>query len=192
MKKEFCRKDYIMRLSVVTIFIIGFFIVVSRNVKVYTNITYDVSSNRFLKTMHLVSKEVFNNIKPKQVTTIEEIELYGSTNHVTYNGNIGGYGYNKDYPTTTCLSNFNKGNGNNFYKDYQFGYSRVIESDSKIPCGTVIKISNFNNYSDFYAIVLDHSSINLGTTSNLLFESEEVSSSFSTTKVTYTIVRWGW
>ena len=68
MKKDYFRKNFIIRLSVVTIFIIGFFIVVSSNIKVYTNITYDVSSTRFLKTMHLVSKEIFNNVFKALVT----------------------------------------------------------------------------------------------------------------------------
>jgi len=192
MKKDYSRKNYVFRLTIVTLFIIGFLIIISTNNKTYTNITYDISNNRSVKAMHLVSKYILNNIQNKNVTTIEEIITYKNANNVTYNGITSGYVFSKEQPITKCPPYQNKANGNIFYQDYQFGMTRIIEADSRIPCGSIIKISKINNYSDFYAIVLDHSSINLGTKLNLLFESNEVANSFEETTSTYTIVRWGW
>lgn len=192
MNKKYGRKEYIIRLTVVTLFIISFFSVISTKKEVYTNITYDINSNRSVKAMHLVSKYILENVQQKRVNTVDEIAAYGKTHSVVYNGLTKGYGFDKTNPRTTCSPYHNKANENIFYQDYQFGRARIIQADSKIPCGTVIKISKLKNYSDFYAIVLDHSSINLGTTVNLLFESEDVAASFGNNNATYTIVRWGW
>lgn len=190
MRIEKSRKDLIMRLTIVTLFIISFFVVVSTKIKVYTNVTYN--NNRSLQTMYLVSKKILNNINFKNVSNINEIVLYGNNNIVSYNSLISGYGYSKNNELSTCLSNFNESNGNIFYHDNQYGNTRIIETDSNIPCGTIIKISKLKNYSDFYAIVLDHSALNLGTSTNLLFESEEIANDFISSNAIATIVRWGW
>lgn len=192
MKNNYGRKEYIIRLTVVTLFIISFFSVVSTEKEVFTNITYDINSNRSVKVMHLVSKYILDNVQTKKVTTINEIALYGKNYSVIFNGVTKGYGVNKNSTRTTCSPYHNKIDGNIFYQDYQFGKARIVQTNSEIPCGTIIKISKLKNYSEFYAIVLDHSSINLGTTVNLLFESDEVALSFENATATYTIVRWGW
>ena len=192
MKNNYGRKEYIIRLTVVTLFIISFFSVVSTEKEVFTNITYDINSNRSVKAMHLVSKYILDNVQTKKVTTINEIALYGKNYSVIFNGVTKGYGVNKNSTRTTCSPYHNKIDGIIFYQDYQFGKARIVQTNSEIPCGTIIKISKLKNYSEFYAIVLDHSPINLGTTVNLLFESDNVAASFESANATYTIVRWGW
>ena len=71
MKNNYGRKEYIIRLTVVTLFIISFFSVVSTEKEVFTNITYDINSNRSVKAMHLVSKYILDTVKVKKATTID-------------------------------------------------------------------------------------------------------------------------
>lgn len=124
-----------------------------------------------------------------------DIKKYGDTNKIMFNGTITGYG-----PDCTgcsgvvaCYPNPNV-KDNIYYEDKDYGKIRILAADYSIPCGSIIKISNYkfiNN--DFYGIVLDRGSAIVGLTMDLLHESEEVTVPIGRQyNINFKIVRWGY
>lgn len=193
-KRKISRIDLISRLTIVTIFIIGIFTIIGNSFNIYTNETYDISKNRSVKAVHLVSKYVLEETETKTVTTFNEVLSYAKTNPVTFTGTMTGYGPDCEGcgGRVGCSPYQNVKNGNIYFKDNEFGKVRIIAGDKNIPCGTIIKVSGLRSYGDFYAIVLDRGGAIKGTLFDLLFVSEKDASSLGRATATYTIVRWGW
>ena len=82
-------------------------------------------------------------------------------------------------------------NGNIYYEDKDYGKIRILASDPLIPCGSVIKVSNYYN-QEFYGIVLDRGSAIKGLTMDLLYESEMTTKNIGRQyNITFEIERWG-
>lgn len=83
--------------------------------------------------------------------------------------------------------------GNIFYNDLVYGKLRILAADKSIPCGSIIKISNYEKINDsFYGIVLDRGSDIQGLTMDLLYESEREIFSFGRFRnIHFEMERWG-
>lgn len=199
MKKKFNRnKIFIAKLFIVVIFVVSFFTIISNNHHIYTNLTYDINKTKSIKTTELApisnGQVIQENNKPIIATTFNEVLTNAEKNIVTFEGTITGYGPDCEgcNGTVACYPYQNVKNGNIYFNDKTFGKIRIIAADSRIPCGTIVKVSNLNNYMDFYAIALDHGSAIKENLIDLLFSSENEAILLGKTNATYTIVRWGW
>ncbi len=190
------RKTFIFacKLTIFSLFIIGFFAIISETFKVNKNITYDVGKNRAVKAIHLVSKYIPEKTEIKTVNTFSALLKYAPTNPIKFTGTMTGYG--PDCAGCSgylgCPPRHNAKNGNIYFKDNEYGKIRIVASDQRIPCGTIIKVDNLRQYDSFYAIVLDRGGAIKETLFDLLFKSEKEASSLGRAKASYTIVRWGW
>ena len=193
-KKKNKNLIFISRLAIVIIFVISFFTIISNTFKTYTNLTYDVSKNRSVKAIHLVSKYVPEETETKTVTTFNELLKYAKTNPVKFNGRMTGYGPDcvGCSGNLACPPRHNAKNGNIFFRDNEYGKVRILAGDKNIPCGTIVQVTGLKGYKPFYAVVLDRGSAITGTLFDLLFTSETQARSVGRTNATYTIVRWGW
>ena len=84
-------------------------------------------------------------------------------------------------------------NGNIYYEDNEYGKIRILAADRSIPCGSIVKISNYKFIeNEFYGIVLDRGSSIVGLTMDLLHEGEGdtivVGRQYN---INFEIVRWG-
>lgn len=90
-----------------------------------------------------------------------------------------------------CYPYQNVLNNNIYYEDSTYGKIRILASDPLIPCGSVIKVSNYYN-QEFYGIVLDRGSAIKGLTMDLLYESEIATKNIGRQyNITFEIERWG-
>lgn len=141
----------------------------------------------------LVKVETVNreNQKPK-LTTLEKV-LAQKDKKVTFTGTITAYGPDCKGcgGHVGCKPNQDVRNGNIYYSDNTYGKLRIVASDKKIPCGTVVKVTP-KNYESFNAIVLDRGGAIKGTLFDLLFESELKTGNFGRRAASYSIERWGW
>lgn len=195
MKKRRNRRfNIIVRSSIIILFIISAFTIVGTSFNVYSIVTYDISKNRSMQAVHLVSKYVLEETEVKTVTTFSDIITYASTNPVTFTGTMTGYGPDCEGcgRRVGCSPYQNVKNGNIYFTDNEYGKIRIIAGDKSIPCGTIIKVEKLRKYETFYAIVLDRGSAIKGTLFDLLFVSEKDATSLGRASATYTIVRWGW
>ena len=164
-----------------------------------TVITYNMNSTKSLSAVHIVTKYNLEEevITPYYATTFEEVIQYAKTQPVVFNGTMTGYG-----PDCVgcggkvgCPPRQDVRNGNIYYEDVEYGQVRIVATDSRIPCGTMIKISNvtFSN-EPFYAIALDRGGAIKGTLMDLLLPSEAdtIYGVGRQKNVVYEIVRWGW
>lgn len=179
---------------IVIVFIIGSFIIIGNSFGTYTSVTYDISKNRSIKAIHLVSKYVLEEVETKTVSSFSEVLDNAETNPVSFTGTMTGYGPDCEGcgGRVGCSPYQNVKNGNIYFNDNEFGKIRIVAGDSKIPCGTIIRVSNLRNYDEFYAIVLDRGGAIKGTLFDLLFVSEKDALTLGRATATYTIVRWGW
>ena len=193
-KKKERNLIFISRLAVVVVFVISFFVLMSGEFKVNTNLTYDLSKNNSMKAINLVSKYVPEETETKVVDTFNEMLKYAKTNPVKFEGTMTGYGPDcvGCGGTLACPPRHNAKNGNIYFNDNEYGKLRILAGDKNIPCGTIVKVENVKNYGPFYAIVLDRGGAIKGTLFDLLFTSETKTSGFGRRTATYTIVRWGW
>ena len=93
-----------------------------------------------------------------------------------------------------CAPYQNIKNGNIYYEDNQYGKIRILAADRSIPCGSIVKISNFRFIDgDFYGIVLDRGSAINGLTMDLLYNSEEETKKLGRSyNINFKIERWGY
>jgi len=187
-------KKIILRLTIIIVFIISFFSIIGNSFKTYTTLTYDISNNRSIKAIHLVSKYVLEETEVKTVATFNELLTYAKTNPVTFDGTMTGYGPDCEGcgGRVGCSPYQNVKNGNIYFNDNEFGKVRIVAGDKNIPCGTIIKVNNLRKYGEFYAIVLDRGGAIKGTLFDLLFATEKEATPLGRANATYTIVRWGW
>ena len=184
--------SYILNLSIVPLFCTLFLLIVFSSMKVTTAKTYDISRNRSLKAVNLVSKYKKPVVEIKNAKDFKSAIKTGKTNPTTFNGKMTGYGPDcKGCGGGVSCIRYNVRNGNIYYNDKDYGKIRILAADKKIPCGTIIRVSNLRKYKDFYAIVLDRGGAIKGNLMDLLFVSEK-SVDIGRENVKYTIVRWGW
>ena len=196
MKKLFVR--LLEGLTVVCVFLIlSMILVVASGKKV--NYTASTSNAISLQAMHFEAKYDDTNVEQLQVrsvSTMEEVSLYGATSPVSFVGQMTAYG--PDCPgcggTVSCPPRPIVANGNIYYQDETYGSVRILAADKRIPCGSIIEITNVSFTSEkLYGIVLDRGGAVQGNVIDLLVEREAEGYSIGRQKnVNYTVVRWGW
>lgn len=164
-----------------------------KNVIVASNI----NSVKAIESSRIITpeKEVEEVIKPEyiSVSSVEEISL-NQNEKIEFTGTITGYG--PDCPgcsgVVACPPHMNVLNNNIYYSDSVYGNIRILAADPSIPCGSIIKVSNYDN-TEFYGIVLDRGRDIHGLTMDLLFESENTTSYLGRRyNINFKIERWGY
>ena len=165
-------------------------------------VTSNVNNVKSLKSSRIVHEIEYGDIKStyyarKMVTNTQDIRKYGSSSTIEFMGTLTGYG--PDCPgclgMVYCKPNPNVQNGKIYYTDKTYGKIRIVAADYAIPCGSIIKISNFKFIpgDSFYAIVLDRGSAIVGMTMDLLYPSEADTVIIGRQRnIKFTIERWGW
>ena len=157
--------------------------------------TENLSNVRSIQAVHLVSKYNKNIVKTKTVETFDQVLKYASTMPVKFNGSITGYGPDCKGcgGKTGCPPRQNVKNGNIYFNDQEFGKINIVATDSRIPCGSIIKITNSSLGKEVVAIALDRGGVIKGTLMDFLVETEaKAAKVIGRQKVTFEIVRWGW
>ena len=116
---------------------------------------------------------------------------------IEFTGTLTGYGPDCEgcIGVVYCKPHPNVQNGNIYYNDKEYGKIRIVAADYSIPCGSIVKISNFKfmEYEDFYGIVLDRGSAIVGLTMDLLYPSEDDTIIIGRQRnIKFTIERWGY
>ncbi len=142
------------------------------------------------------SKEAFQTVnKFVKVTSVTEIEKH-KNEKIEFVGTLTGYGPNciGCSGNLSCFPHTNVQNGNIYYEDASYGKIRILAADDSIPCGSIVKISNYVPMgSDFYGIVLDRGSAIKGLTMDLLYNDEnEIKNLGRAYNINFQIERWGY
>ena len=125
-----------------------------------------------------------------------EVVQVGTGANGEYTGRLTGYGPDciGCGGTLACPPNSNVQGGNIYYEDDNYGKIRILAADPSIPCGSIVKVSNYTPLGeDFYGIVLDRGSDIQGLTMDLLYESEnQVRNLGRTYNINFKLERWGY
>lgn len=138
-----------------------------------------------------IKDEYIENEK-SQFFSIEEI-IANQGNLAEFNGTLNGYSYDCDECSNNlvCLPSTNVSEDNIYYNDMTYGQIRILAADSNIPCGSIIKVSNYDNQV-FYGIVLDRKNNVQGLIIDLLFNNKKSIVNFEkSNNVNFKIERWG-
>ena len=146
-----------------------------------------------LNTIKAVSSSRIKAVDEKiiSVNSVQEI-INNKNKKLEFTGTLTGYGADcvGCSGKVGCYPNQDIRNGNIYYDDKDYGKLRILASDPSIPCGSIIKVSNFGD--DFYGIVLDRGSLVKGLTMDLLFENENQTRSIGRlNNINFKIERWG-
>ena len=181
-------------------YFIGFFYVfLVLFVIVYGNerknvVTTNVNTVKSIKYSKISSNRENNQFKVVDSTTA--IKEYGSKYKLEFTGTLTGYGPDcvGCSGIVACSPNPNVKNNNIYYNDKEYGKIRILAADRSIPCGSIIKISNFSFIEDdFYGIVLDRGGAIVGLTMDLLYPSEKDTVIIGRQyDINFKIVRWGY
>lgn len=185
-------------LFVIMIFGLGFVVLSGNSKKVIT--TSNINSVKSLQAVHIVNK--YNSIKEaEKKVEIPFFESFydaisvASTSPVAFNGKLTAYG--PDCPgcsgNSACPPRQNFKNGNIYFEDQVYGKVRVVAADRSIPCGSIVRISGINIYSEpILAIVMDRGGAVNGNYMDLLFTSQSNLEGFVTSNVKFELIRYGW
>lgn len=157
--------------------------------------TTDVSSARAIEAIHLVSKYNEKIVKTKTVNVFSDVLKYASKMPVKFTGEMTGYGPDCKGcgGKTGCPPRQNVKNGNIYFNDQTYGKINIVATDSRIPCGSIVKITNSSLGKEVTAIALDRGGVIKGNIMDFLVETEaKAAKIIGRQKVTYEIVRWGW
>lgn len=181
-------RKYILKLLYVFIVV---FIIISGNRK-ENNI---INNNNISKSV--LSSRIENIIDNYRIVkNVQEIKKYGNNQKLEFVGTLTGYGPDCKgcIGEVYCAPNPNVTNGNIYFDDSKYGHIRILAADYSIPCGSIIKISNYPFIKeDFYGIVLDRGSSIVGLTMDLLYQSERETVIIGRTyNIKFVIERWGW
>ncbi len=176
------------------------FIVLSGNSKTVVS-TSNINSVKSLQAVHIVNK--YNSIKeaekakePTLYNSFAEALSVASTSPVAFMGTLTAYG--PDCPgcsgNSACPPRQNFKNGNIYFEDQVYGTVRVVAADRSIPCGSIVRISGINIYSEpILAIVMDRGGAVTGNHMDLLFTSQSNLEGFATShNIKFEIIRYGW
>lgn len=176
------------------------FVVLSGNNKTVV-MTSNINSVKSLQAVHIVNK--YNSIK--EMEKAKEPVLYdnfydaisvANSSPVAFMGKLTAYG--PDCPgcsgNSACPPRQNFKNGNIYFEDQVYGKVRVVAADRSIPCGSIVRISGINIYSEpILAIVMDRGGSVTGNHMDLLFTSQSNLEGFATSNnIKFEIIRYGW
>ena len=158
-------------------------------------VTTNINTVKSIKSSSIISTQ---NASEKffKVSSTEAIKEYGSKQKIEFTGTLTGYGPDcvGCSGIVACAPNPNAKNNNIYFNDKEYGKIRILAADRSIPCGSIIKISNYKFIDgDFYGIVLDRGGAIVGLTMDLLYPSENDTVIIGRTyNINFKIVRWGW
>ena len=164
-----------------------------KNVIVASNINTvkAVESSR----IKVIKEEKPKNQEVLQYKTINSLNDIVSYNEkIEFTGTITGYGPDcvGCSGVLACPPNKNVLNNNIYYNDNIYGTVRILAADPKIPCGSIIKVSNYDN-QEFLGIVLDRGRDIHGLTMDLLFDSEKTVINLGRKyNINFKVERWGY
>ncbi|MFA5407333.1 MAG: 3D domain-containing protein [Bacilli bacterium] len=156
----------------------------------------------------IVAFNMFLPIGIKQKVTIDNNDML--VNNVSYNavpsdlisekviytftGQLTGYGPDCKGCSGITASGYDVSGGTIYYSDKMYGDVRIVASDHKYKLGTIVRITLPNIYDyPIIAIVLDRGSAIKGDKFDLLFTSEDSTSSIGVQRdVKYEVLRIGW
>ncbi|MEG1351278.1 MAG: 3D domain-containing protein [Bacilli bacterium] len=190
-------KALINRIFVVIMFISLLCVLAISNEK-ESIVTYNYNNIKSIQGVHIVNK--YNNLaaqmKPVFVNNMQELKEIGPKKAATFVGTLTGYGPDcigcNGY--AACPPRQDVRNGNISFNDLEFGNIKIVAADKNIPCGTVVKISNYKySFEPVIAIVLDRGGAIVGNTMDLLHESEQKTLIIGRQhNINFEIIRWGW
>ena len=172
------------------------FIIASGNKKVDI-VTSNVNNVKSIQSTRIINKTTTFSPKTKLVTNTNDIKKYGNDYKLEFNGTLTGYG--PDCPgcggRVACRPNPDVRGGNIYFEDNEYGKIRILAADYSIPCGSIIKVSNFKfvENNEFYGVVLDRGSAIVGLTMDLLYPSEKDTKIVGRQRnINFKVERWGW
>ena len=191
------------RFLVILFILSTFFVMASRNKK-ETIISYNANNVKSVQAVHIVNKynSLLEENKTNQkaqvavVSSFYEAISIAASQAVSFPGMMTSYG--PDCAGcgghSACPPRQDFRNGNIYFNDSVYGQVRILATDSSIPCGTIVKVTNPGvSAEQFYAIALDRGGAIAGGKMDLLYETESAAASAGTQyNVTYEINRWGW
>ncbi len=191
-KAKYRNKVLLVVFTVVLLFVVAF-----GNQK-ETIITYNVNSVKSIEAVHIVSK--YNSLiepqLPKMYATFQEAIANGPNEPVSFIGMMTGYGPDcvGCGGRTGCPPRQDVRNGNIYFQDNEYGQVRIVATDKSIPCGSIVRISNFSLADGpIIAIALDRGGAIVGNTMDLLYASEQETRVIGRQQnIQFDIIRWGW
>ena len=158
----------------------------------------NINNVKSIRAYNLVMK-YDNKVKEKEpmlVENMEEAATYGPVQPIKFVGQMTAY-------KATCVGCTGKvacppaqdvRNDNIWYQDSTYGKIRILAADRKIPCGTIVKVTNVT-FSDepIIGIVLDRGGAIKGNIMDFLVgESDDMDVVGRQRGVNYEVIRWGW
>lgn len=182
----------------VFLFILLCMFVVSTGNKNTTVLANNRNNVKSVQAVHIVNKynSLIEHAKPIEVNSLRQAVKIAQKKAVAFSGSMTAYGPDCQGCSgrTSCPPRQNLTNGNVYFKDQDYGLVRILATDTAIPCGTIVKISNISITKTYiYGVVLDRGSAINGNKMDIMYESEKQAMSFGRQyNVKYEIVRWGW
>ena len=182
-------KNYLLTLfSVITIL----FVFASYN-QHSVIVASNVNSVKSIESSKIIAPEPEEEIiQYINVFSIDELKN-NQGNLVEFTGTITGYGPDCEGCSgiLACPPHQNVLENNIYYNDIDYGNLRILAADASIPCGSIIRVSNYDN-QEFLGIVLDRGRDIQGLTMDLLFNSEFVTIDHGRKyNINFKIERWG-
>ncbi len=193
-------KKYFSYLGFVIIVFCLIFIVASGDHKSSSLVT-NTNSVKSLQAMHIVNK--YNSLKEekkqKEITvfpSFSEAIMVASTTPVAFMGKLTAYGPDcvGCSGNSACPPRQNFKKGNIYFNDQDYGTVRVVAADRRVPCGSIVRITGVNIYSEsFLAVVMDRGGAIKENHLDLLFTSQNNLEGFRTNNnIKFEIIRYGW
>lgn len=163
-----------------------------------TNYAASIGSATSLQAVHFVSKydNLEEGLEVKTVSNMDEVVTYGQKGPVSFVGQMTAYTAYCAGCTgkVACPPSQDVRNNNIYYQDVEYGQVRILAADSKIPCGSILKISNTTfAQEEIIGIVLDRGGAIKGNIIDFLVEDKSIGYSIGRQyNVNFEVIRWGW
>ena len=195
-KKSFLGIMLRKTLGIVCVFIYGCFLC-SGNTKVVNKVN-NVNSAKSIRAYNLVLKydDTVKEVSPLLVETMEDAAIYGPTQPISFVGQMTAYKATCKGCTgrVACPPAQDVRNDNIWYEDNTYGKIRILAADRKIPCGTIVSVTNVTFSTEpIIGIVLDRGGAIKGNIMDFLVgESDDMDVVGRQRGVNYEVLRWGW
>ena len=195
-KKPFISVMLRKTFGVAFVFTYGCFLC-SGNTKVVNKVN-NVNSAKSIRAYNLVLKydDTVKEVSPLLVETMEDAAIYGPTQPISFVGQMTAYKATCKGCTgrVACPPAQDVRNDNIWYEDNTYGKIRILAADRKIPCGTIVSVTNVTFSTEpIIGIVLDRGGAIKGNIMDFLVgESDDMDVVGRQRGVNYEVLRWGW
>ena len=158
----------------------------------------NVNAAKSIRAYNLVLKydEKVKEKAPMLVETMDEAAVYGPQQPISFVGQMTAYKATCKGCTglVACPPAQDVRNNNIWYQDKTYGKIRILAADRKIPCGTIVKVTNVTfSEEPIIGIVLDRGGAIKGNIMDFLVgENDDMDVVGRQRGVNYEIIRWGW